>query len=75
MPARRLILCVFPLLLGSAARASGPAEGFQPVVPEELKMTGEPAAPGAPAIILFRQVDRDDNSKNSIEGARIRDRI
>jgi transglutaminase-like putative cysteine protease len=34
---------------------------FQPVVPDELKMTGEPKAPGAPAIILFREVDRDDN--------------
>jgi Domain of Unknown Function with PDB structure (DUF3857) len=35
--------------------------GFQPVNPEELKMTSEPQAPGAPAIILYRQVDRDDN--------------
>ena len=35
--------------------------GFQPVNPEELKMTSEPLAPGAPAIILYRQVDRDDN--------------
>jgi hypothetical protein len=35
--------------------------GFQPVNPDELKMTGDPLAPGAPAIILYRQVDRDDN--------------
>jgi hypothetical protein len=35
--------------------------GFQPVSQEELKMTSEPMAPGAPAIILYRQVDRDDN--------------
>jgi regulator of replication initiation timing len=35
--------------------------GFQPALPEELKMTSEPLAPGAPAIILYRQVDRDDN--------------
>ena len=34
--------------------------GFQPISPEELKMTSEPQAPGAPAIILYRQVDRDD---------------
>lgn len=41
----------------------GPAWGigFQPVRPEELKMTSEPQAPGAPAVILYRQVDRDDN--------------
>ncbi len=35
--------------------------GFQPVDPDELKMTSEPHAPGAPAVILFRQVDRDDD--------------
>jgi hypothetical protein len=37
------------------------AIGFQPVSPDELKMTSEPLAPGAPAIILYRQVDKDDN--------------
>jgi hypothetical protein len=36
------------------------AVGFQPVSPDELKMTSEPLAPGAAAIILYRQVDRDD---------------
>lgn len=35
--------------------------GFQPPSAEELKMTSEPLAPGAPAIILYRQVDRDDS--------------
>jgi hypothetical protein len=35
--------------------------GFQPVVPEELSLKSEPLAPGAPAIVLYRQVDRDDN--------------
>lgn len=38
------------------------AEGFQPVPQEELKMTSEPLAPGAAAIILYRQVDRADYS-------------
>jgi len=32
-----------------------------PVTPEELRMSDEPLAPGAPAIILYRQVDRDDS--------------
>jgi hypothetical protein len=41
--------------------------GFQPVSPDELKMTGEPQAPGAPAVILFREVDRDDNGHTSHE--------
>lgn len=35
--------------------------GFKPVNPDELRMTSEPKAPGAPAIILFREVDRDDD--------------
>src|ERR1035441_891977 len=45
--------------LGSSLAAAG--VGFQPASPDELKMTSEPLAPGAPAIILYRQVDRDDN--------------
>jgi transglutaminase-like putative cysteine protease len=36
------------------------ADRFQPVSPEELKMTSEPQAAGAEAVILYRQVDRDD---------------
>ena len=28
------------------------AQGFPPLSPEDLKMTSEPKAPGAPAIIL-----------------------
>jgi hypothetical protein len=45
--------------------ASWAGNTFPPVSPEELKMTGEPAAPGAPAIILFRQVDRDDSGRGT----------
>jgi len=41
--------------------------GFQPVLPDELKMTSDPQAPGAPAIILCRQMDRDDNGRTSHE--------
>jgi hypothetical protein len=41
--------------------------GFQSVLPDELKMTREPQAPGAPAVILFREVDRDDNGHTSHE--------
>jgi len=49
--------------------------GFQPVSAEELKMTAEPRAPGAPAIILFRQVDRDDNGQTSHEDNYVRIKI
>ncbi|HXY01069.1 MAG TPA: DUF3857 domain-containing protein [Candidatus Limnocylindrales bacterium] len=34
---------------------------WQPIDPADLKMTSEPKAPGASAIILYRQVDRDDS--------------
>ena len=40
--------------------ASG--DDWLPISPEELRMTSEPKAPGAPAIILYRQVDRDDSN-------------
>src|SRR2546429_149402 len=62
----RLLLVLALLLFGGAAvrRAQPVSAGdeWQPITPEELKMTGEPKAPGAPAVILYRQVDRDDSS-------------
>jgi hypothetical protein len=51
------------------------AVNFQPVSPEELKMTSEPKAPGAPAIILFREVDRDDRGQNAHEEVYFRIKI
>jgi uncharacterized protein DUF3857 len=50
-------------------------DGFQPVSSEELKMTSEPHAPGAPAIILFRQVDRDDSGLTAHENNYVRIKI
>src|SRR5215470_5780793 len=61
---RRILLLVALLLAAAAFRfTSGVSAGdeWQPVSPEELKMTSEPRAPGAPAITLYRQVDRDDS--------------
>jgi len=49
--------------------------GFQPVSQDELKMTSEPLAPGAPAIILYRQVDRDDSGFTPHEDNYIRIKI
>jgi hypothetical protein len=42
------------------------AQGFPPLAPDDLKMTSEPKAPGAPAVILFREVDRDDSRSGSV---------
>jgi Domain of Unknown Function with PDB structure (DUF3857) len=53
---------VIPLIWTSVF--CGPASAqIQPVTPEELKMTSEPQAPGASAIVLYRQVDRNDNDR------------
>jgi len=48
---------------------------FQPASPDELKMTSEPKAPGAPAIILFREVDRDDRGLTAHEDIYFRIKI
>ena len=65
MTSRRLLVLALLLFVGAAVRRAQPVSAgdeWQPISPEELKMTGEPKAPGAPAIILYRQVDRDDSS-------------
>lgn len=55
-----IAVLAFPLLFPGSASAG---IGFQPVNPDELKMTSEPQAPGAAAVILFREVYRDDGSQ------------
>jgi hypothetical protein len=59
-----LVLCAF----SSAARA----EDWPPVTAQELQMTSEPKAPGAPALYLYRLVDRDDNGPNELVRTRIK---
>lgn len=56
-----------PVLILVAAAHAGVK--FQPVSQEELKMTSEPLAPGAPAVILYRQVDRNDYGRTAHGGA------
>src|SRR5260370_21484838 len=41
------------------------ADEWQPISPEELQMTSLPEAPGAPAAILYRQVDRADTNRTT----------
>ena len=59
-------------LLGAACGLWGVERGFQPVSAEELAMRSEPLAPGAPAIILFREVDRDDRNGHQYNYYRIK---
>lgn len=64
-----LVLSVYP-----AHRISAGDE-WQPISPEELKMTSVPEAPGAPAVFLYRQVDRDDSSRATTEYNYVRIKI
>jgi hypothetical protein len=63
-------------LIGAVALCAGSqaarAEDWLPISPDELKMTSEPKAMGAPAIFLYRQVDRDDNGPSEAVYARIK---
>ena len=68
MSHRRVLLLVVVILL-AAARQVRQVSGdeWRSITPEELRMTSEPLAPGAPAIYLYRQVERDDASKATTE--------
>jgi|SRR5450432_3681408 Domain of Unknown Function with PDB structure (DUF3857) len=65
------ILVLWCALLAAALPASA-ADDWQPITPEELKMTSEPNAPGAPAVLLYRQVDRDDQDSHEDDYVRIK---
>jgi hypothetical protein len=64
----RLIAVLILFAVPPGARA----DDWLPISPEELKMSSEPQAPGAPAILLYRQVDRDDNGPTETNYARIK---
>ncbi len=69
MPIRaKLSICsVFAVLVMAASLpVRSQAQGFPPLAPEDLKMTNEPKAPGAAAIILYREVDRYDGGRSMV---------
>jgi hypothetical protein len=56
-------VCVVALTVVSACLCGASmarADEWKPVTPEELKMTSVPEAPGAPAVVLYQEVNRDD---------------
>src|SRR5271157_2999146 len=73
-PLQRVLAASAVLLALAAAQPTitRACEQFQPVRGEELAITKEPLAPGAPAIILYRQVETDDKSKQECEYVRIK---
>ena len=56
-----MILCVIGFLIVPKHVQTAGIDDWLPIDPNELKMTNEPLAPGAPAVYLYRQVDRDDS--------------
>ena len=67
-----LFVCIcFAYILARAPLAVN-ADDWQPISPAELQMTSMPEAPGAPAVILYRQVDRDDVANHQNTYVRIK---
>jgi hypothetical protein len=67
-------------LLGLVAEAGlggapAKADEWKPASPEDLKMTSLPEAPGAPAVYLYRQVDRNDSNRSATEYNYVRIKI
>jgi Domain of Unknown Function with PDB structure (DUF3857) len=70
-----LSILVSACLLYRPFRSINANEDWQPIDPADLKMTSEPRAPGAPAIYLFRQVDRIDSGHGSSQFNYVRIKI
>lgn len=70
LPVVRSVCCF--LLLCLAFAEISVAQKWQPINPEELKMTSVKEAPGANAVILYKEVWGDDNKYASSEYVRIK---
>jgi len=69
---RWVVVCAVAMVIAAAAMwRVGTVKGdeWKPISPEELKMTSVAEAPGAPAIYLYRQVDRNDAGVQRARGA------
>jgi Domain of Unknown Function with PDB structure (DUF3857) len=63
-------ICCAYFLARPLARVN--ADDWQPISPAELQMTSVPEAPGAPAVYLYHQVDRDDVANHQYSYLRIK---
>jgi hypothetical protein len=71
----RSSLLLLPLLFFIRPKPVTASDEWQPISPEDLKMTTLPEAPGAPAVYLYRQVDRNDTNRASTEYNYVRVKI
>jgi Domain of Unknown Function with PDB structure (DUF3857) len=64
-----LMVCTVAMIVAAGLWKTSTVNGdeWQPISQEELKMTSVPEAPGAPAVILYRQVDRNDSTRAGSE--------
>lgn len=62
-----LLFCFF-----AVARVKAHADDFPPLSPDELKMKADPKAPGAPAVVLFREYETDENEATETQYKRIK---
>lgn len=67
-----LFAAFFPILLCFRPNRTTTADEWLPIPPDELKMTSVPEAPGAPAIYLYRQVDRNDDASSEYNYVRVK---
>jgi hypothetical protein len=74
---RRILLVIVSIVLCVLCfpKAKVAGDEWQPIDPADLKMTSEPKAPGAPAIYLYRQVDRKDSGRANTECNYVRIKI
>ncbi len=69
------VVCAVAIFAAVRSPRTVEADDWLPISQDELKMTSVPEAPGASAVILYRQVDRDDNAKTGNEQNYVRIKI
>lgn len=74
MQSRRafLLVCICCAYFLARSPLQVHADEWQPISPAELQMTSVPEAPGAPAVYLYRQVDRDDVANHQYNYFRVK---
>jgi|SRR5271157_588112 len=65
-------LLVFVALLGWSALVPAQQSGWSPIPADELALKDDPSAPGAPALILYRDMVADDKKGVMTEHVRIK---
>ena len=76
MSTRRIAVTVILAVLAVVCpKRPANADDWQPIDPADLKMTSEPKAPGAPAVYLYRQVDRNNSGNVTSEFNYVRIKI